>query len=78
MSNNKINFTYDTTGYTTCYLYYDGKEFIGKTFCYPEDMDFWSEKTGCFIAECKANIKKLKYIKSKLVEEINRVPKVEE
>lgn len=73
----KINFTYNTAGYTTCYLYYDGKEFIGKTFCYPEDMDFWSEKTGCFIAECKANIKKLKYIKAKLVEEINILTKTQ-
>ena len=77
MSNNKINFTYNTDGYTICYLYYDGKEFVGKTFCYPEDMDFQSEKTGCFIAECKANIKKLKYIKSKLIEEINTLTKTE-
>ena len=40
-------------------------------------MDFWSEKTGCFIAECKANIKKLKHIKSKLVEEVNTLTKTE-
>ncbi|MGN1342283.1 MAG: hypothetical protein ACI4VL_03535 [Bacilli bacterium] len=77
MNNNKISFTYDTAGYTVCSLWYDGKEFIGKTFCYPEDIDFWSEKTGCFIAECKANIKKLKYIKAKLAKEIEILIKTE-
>lgn len=62
-----ISFTTNTSGDTWCYLIYKGNRFEGHTKCLPEDEDFWSEKTGCFIAECKATIKKLKFVRAELV-----------
>ena len=48
---------------TRCDMYWDGKWFVGHAKCLPEDIDMMSERTGCTIAEIKANIKRLRYIR---------------
>lgn len=59
-----LTFMYNNSGYTTCELQYDGKTFIGRANCLDQDMDFWSENVGCFIAEMKAKIKMMRYMRS--------------
>lgn len=61
------SFTTNTNGDTWCRLRYKGQEFTGHTRCLPEDEDFWSENVGCFIAETRAGIKRLKHMKKQLV-----------
>lgn len=62
-----VSFMQNTSGDTYCYLTYKGQDFTGYTKCLPEDEDFWSENVGCFIAETRAGIKRLKYIKKQLI-----------
>ena len=54
----------------TSEIKYNNITFTGDAKCLPEDKDFESERTGCFIAEVKANIKKLKYIRKNLRQEL--------
>lgn len=61
------SFCQNTDGDTWCYLRYKGQQFTGYTKCLPEDEDFWSENVGCFIAETRAGIKRLKYMKKQLI-----------
>lgn len=61
------SFCQNTNGDTWCYLRYKGQQFTGHTRCLPEDEEFWSENVGCFIAETRAGIKRLKHIKKQLV-----------
>lgn len=68
--NGDVRFMHNTSGETTCDMYYDGKWFTGHAKCLPEDMDMWSERTGSTLAEIKANIKRLRYIRSKKREEL--------
>ena len=42
------------TGVATCIITYKDQEFIGTAICHPEDMDLISERTGSYIAECRA------------------------
>lgn len=56
-----VRFTYNDSGFTRCDIEYEGKTFSGETICLPCDEMFWSERVGCYIAECKAHIKLLKY-----------------
>lgn len=65
-----LTFMYNNSGYTTCELQYDGKTFIGRANCLDQDMDFWSENVGCFIAEMKAKIKMMRYMRSKTRKEL--------
>lgn len=66
-----ITFDYNkNTGYAYCEIKYDNMIFTGNAKCLPEDEDFESERTGCFIAEVKANVKKLKYIRKNLRKEL--------
>ena len=51
------------TGEATCILTYRGMEFEGKAFCHPDDMDMASKLTGWNIAEARAIIKHLKYVR---------------
>lgn len=51
-------------GTASCIMYYDNKEFIGTTSCYPEDEDMESSLTGYYIAEMRALLKVLKYKKN--------------
>lgn len=57
-------------GEAICVLTHKGKRFIGQAQCHDQDKDFMSERTGCFIAEMRANIKYLQYKKNALVQEI--------
>lgn len=59
-------FMYNDSGYTRCEMKYKGKTFVGETQCLAEDDMFWSERVGCYIAECKAHIKVLKYKRAQI------------
>ena len=52
---------YDST--YLCYIDRDGVKFFGEAYCHPEDEDMKSERTGYFIAETRANISMLRYIR---------------
>lgn len=47
----------------TCKIYYNKQTFIGTAFCHSADEDFCSEKTGSYIAELRADIKLLQYLR---------------
>ena len=66
MQKQNITYSYNDSGYTRCDIVYKNKTLTGHAYCLDVDKDFQSEKTGCFIAERKAFIKKLKFIKSEL------------
>lgn len=68
--NGETTFMCNTNGQTECRMYYDGHWFIGNAKCLEQDNDFWSERTGCTIAELKANIKRLRYIRKQKREEL--------
>lgn len=55
---NSPEFTWDAnTGVATCTIT-DGKNsFTGTAICHPDDRDMISEKTGCAIAQVRAEIK---------------------
>jgi hypothetical protein len=50
-------------GYATCILDYNGYKFIGEAQCHPEDMDVMSKLTGYNIAEMRATLEFLRYIR---------------
>jgi hypothetical protein len=45
-------------------MYYGGRYFTGYAKCLPVDEDMISERTGSTLAEIKANIKRLKYMRN--------------
>ena len=50
---------------TSCFaITYKDQVFLGKAECHPEDKDMESERTGLTIAEARAYIKLLKFIKN--------------
>ena len=53
-------FEYDD-GVCCCYLKYENITFYGESKCHPEDEDMKSERTGCFIAECRANLQLMRW-----------------
>lgn len=58
-------FSWDPDGGTAaCELVYKGRIFKGEAHCHFDDYDFQSERTGCFIAECRAELAMLKYRKN--------------
>lgn len=59
----KTEFVYDGT-LAICYLYDQNLVFTGEATCHEDDKDMASERTGCFIAECRAVIKRLQHIKN--------------
>lgn len=60
--NRNIQYYYDdTNGMASCTIKYKNLLFTGTAKCHPDDDDFMSEHTGCFIAEARANIKVLKF-----------------
>ena len=59
----KTSFEYDN-GQTLCVFEYKDHYFVGQAHCHPDDEDFMSEKTGCFIAESRAHQKYLKFVKN--------------
>ena len=59
---NNIQYYYDNiNGVASCTIKYKNLLFTGTSKCHPDDEDFMSEHTGCFIAEVRANIKVLKF-----------------
>ena len=57
-----IKFKYDPIdGTAQCDIYYKNTVFTGVAKCHPDDLDFSSERTGCYIAETRAIIKGLQY-----------------
>ena len=49
---------------TSCFaIIYKDQIFFGKAECHPDDKDMESERTGLTIAEARAHIKMLKFIK---------------
>lgn len=59
----KTMFTYDGK-MATCFCYDKNQVFIGEAVCHDDDMDFASERTGCYIAEGRAIIKKYQHMKN--------------
>ena len=45
----------------TCSIQYKDLWFTDMARCHPDDMDFASERTGCYIAETRAVIRVLRY-----------------
>lgn len=62
MKKNKYRFSF-VDGKAQYIIRYKKKEFCGESFCHPEDKDFESEKVGLLIAETRAAVKVLKYIR---------------
>lgn len=61
---NTIAFSYSSEEHVaSCIINYNNLEFIGIAECHPDDMDFASERTGCAIAEARARIQMLRYIR---------------
>lgn len=68
--NGDVTFMYNSDGLTRCDMYYNGRYFTGYAKCLPVDEDMMSEHTGCTLAEIKANIKRLKYIRNQVREQL--------
>lgn len=62
---NTIAFSYNPEEMVaSCIISYNNLEFVGTAQCHPEDEKFASERTGCTIAELRARLKMLKYMKN--------------
>lgn len=64
------------TGKAICVLTHKGMRFVGQAQCHDQDKDFISERTGCFIAEMRANIKCLQHKKNNLIHEIKTLKRI--
>lgn len=61
----KPRFYYDKNdAITRCEIIYKNRVFVGEAICHVDDFDFKSETTGCFIAECRAEINKLRHVRN--------------
>ena len=60
--NSNIKFIYED-GNATCTIDYRGLSFVGTATCHADDRDFMNERVGMSIAECRANIKLLRFIR---------------
>ena len=61
----KKQFSWDPgTGEAGCRIFYKKNIFKAFAHCHDDDIDFMGEKTGCSIAEMRAEIKLLKHIKN--------------
>ena len=62
--NENMIFNYNKeTGIAQCLIKYNGIYCDGEAHCHPDDMDFESERVGLTIAEARANIKVLRFIR---------------
>ena len=62
--NDDMIFTYDKeTGISQCLIKYNEIYCDGEAHCHPDDMDFESERVGLTIAEARANIKVLRFMR---------------
>lgn len=62
----KTQFVYDGK-LAICYLYDQNMVFVGEATCHEDDLDMASERTGCYIAEGRAIIKRLQHIKNNII-----------
>ena len=53
-----------TTGIAKCQIFDKNNVFEGTAQCHEADADFMSERTGCYIAECRASIQRLRHIRN--------------
>ena len=60
--NSDIKFIY-SDGNSMCVIKYKGLTFTGTAVCHEDDRDFMSERVGMSIAECRANIELLRFIR---------------
>lgn len=59
-----VDYSYDENlGWARCLVSYNGMSFEGGAACHPEDKDFSNERVGLTIAESRATIKALRYIR---------------
>lgn len=58
----KATFYNDGSKYT-CKIDYKDHVFIGETTCYPEDEKYKTERTGYNIAECRAEVQRLRFLR---------------
>lgn len=70
LNDKDMTFMYNNSGYTTCDFRFEGKVFTGHANCLPEDMEFWSENVGCFIAQTKAELKAMRYMRAEARKEL--------
>lgn len=58
------NITYEyNEGSAKCIINYNGLDFIGMAKCHPEDEDMESERVGMTIAETRASVKVISFIR---------------
>lgn len=68
---------HDEKGEALCIIEDKNHYFYGLATCHPNDEDFMSERTGCYIAELRARIKHLKHIKNnEIIPQINALKHV--
>lgn len=59
-----VDYSYDENlGWARCLVSYNEMSFEGGAACHPEDKDFANERVGLTIAESRATIKALRYIR---------------
>ena len=59
-----LKYEFRTEGnYSYCDLTYNNLTFTGIARCHPDDVDMISERTGYCIAEIRANIQKLRWVR---------------
>ena len=59
----KKQFSWDS-GYAECKAIYKNKIFIGSAICHKDDEDFQSERVGLHLAEMRADLAILQYIRN--------------
>ena len=55
------------TGIAKCIIYDKNLTFTGIATCHPDDMDFASERTGCYIAETRAGLARLRHMRDNIL-----------
>ena len=64
MITSKAEYTYDVeTGRAIYTIKYNGLNFCGEAHCHPDDLDFGSERAGLSIAEARATIEFLRFLR---------------
>lgn len=51
----------------TYVIEYEGNKFVGKAYCNSKDSDMASERTGLYIAELRANLKLLRFLRDIII-----------
>lgn len=59
-----------------CRIDYKNHTFIGETTCYPEDKAYESENTGYTIAESRAEINRLRFVRDEVSAELKAMKRL--